>query len=104
MTGIAKSPVKIARSALDVARRSGPEFEPRRGPKRFTNHQLFALLVLRQFFRTDYRGIVAIVADSTELRRELGLSRLPHYSTLCYAEQRFEKKGLSSASSLEAFC
>jgi len=104
MTEIAKSPVKVARSALDVARRSGPEFEPRRGPKTFTNHQLFALLVLRQFFRTDYRGIVAIVADSSELRRELGLTKLPHYSTLCYAEQRLEKRGLLSDCSLEAFC
>jgi hypothetical protein len=104
MTSIAKSPVKVARSALAVARRSGPEFEPRRGPRKFSNHQLFALLVLRQFFRTDYRGIIAIVADSTELRRELGLTRLPHYSTLCYAEQRLEKKGLSSVSSPEVFC
>jgi hypothetical protein len=104
MTISAKSPLKVARTALEVARRGGPAFDLRRGPKRFSNHQLFALLVLRQFFKTDYRGIVAIVADSTELQRELGLDRLPHYSTLCYAEQRFEKGGTLNFSWPEAFC
>lgn len=102
MTDTTKSPVSVVRSALAVARRSVPEFDPRRGPKRFNNHQIFGLLVLRQFFRTDYRGIVAIVGDSAELQQELGLNRLPHYSTLCYAEQRFEKRGLSSTSLAEA--
>jgi hypothetical protein len=58
-----------ARSALAVARRSGPEFEPRRGPRKFTNHQLFALLVLRQFFRTDCRGIKVM------LRRNISSTR-----------------------------
>jgi hypothetical protein len=76
---------------------------PRRGPRRFTDHQLSAPLLLRQFFRTDYHGIVAIVAYSTELQIELVLRRLPHYSTLCCAEQRLEKRGPLSGFSREAF-
>lgn len=96
MASMSKSPVAVARGALKVAQQSFPQFPERRGPKRYNDHQLFALLTLRQFFRTDYRGVVAIVQDSAELRKVLNLKRLPHYSTLCYAEQRFAKRGLSS--------
>lgn len=91
-----KSPVQVVLNALNVAKATVPAFERRRGPKKFTNHQLFALLVLREFFHADYRGIVAIVDDSSELKGALGLKTLPHYSTLCLAEQRFVKKGLLS--------
>ena len=57
-------------------------------PKRYTQHQLFAILVLRQFFKTDYRGIVVLLDEWSELRSTLGLKQMPNYSTLCYAEQR----------------
>jgi hypothetical protein len=50
--------------------------------------QLFALLVLRQFLRTDYRGVVALVAEWAKLRRTLGLTKVPHYSTLAHAARR----------------
>lgn len=99
---MSKSPLGVARAALSIARDSGPAFEKRRGPRRFNNHQLFVLLVLRQFFRTDYRGIIAIIEDSAELRRILELQSVPHYSTLCYAEQRFAKKGALSEALLRA--
>lgn len=99
---MSKSPVRVARAALEVARKSGPEFERRRGPRRFNNHQLFAMLVLRQFFRTDYRGIVAIIEDSVDLRDVLDLPSIPHYSTLCYAERRLAKKGALSEALLRA--
>jgi hypothetical protein len=61
-------------------------------PQRFTQAQLFACLVLRQFFRTDYRGLVALLEDFPELRRALKLKCLPHYSTLCYAQHRLMRK------------
>jgi hypothetical protein len=68
-----------------------------KSPKKFTQAQLFAILVLRQFFKTDYRGIVMILSDMSDLRDALGLGQVPHYSTLCYAEQRLLKKGPSKA-------
>ena len=37
------------------------------------------------------------------LREALGLERVPHYSTLCYAERRLLKKGALLASSTSAF-
>ena len=61
--------------------------------KDFTAHQLFAVLALKTFFRTDYRGVAQLLADFAELRGELGLAKVPHYSTLCYAAARLLKKG-----------
>lgn len=105
---MSKSPNDVARHALAAARDSLPAYSDKHSPKLYTQHQLFAISVLRQFFRTDLRGIVAILRDSSDLRIVLGLKRVPHYSTLSYAEQRFFKGGLrapahgrGSAGSLE---
>ena len=93
-----RSPVALARMALKAAHRSLPAFSSRFSRRDYTQHQLFAILVLRQFFRTDYRGIVQMLEDLPDLRRRLKLKKVPHYSTLCYAERRLLKKGLSIAS------
>ena len=90
---MSKSPKQVALSALDVARGSLPAYSDAHSPKTFTQHQLFAIATLRKFFRVDYRGIVAILLDSSDLRRALGLKKVPHFSTLCYAEQRLFKGG-----------
>jgi hypothetical protein len=91
---MSKSPNDVARHALAVARDSLPAFSDKHSPQLYTQHQLFAISVLRQFFRTDLRGIVAILNDSSDLRRVLQLKRVPHYSTLSYAEQRLFKGGV----------
>jgi hypothetical protein len=93
-----KSPRALAREALRVARESLPAYSSRRSRKDYTQHQLFAVLALKAFFKTDYRGVVKLLEDFAELRQELGLSEVPHYSTLCYAAGRI-KKGSSPCSS-----
>jgi hypothetical protein len=90
---MSKSPNAVAAQAYEVAKRSLPSYSATHSPKLYTQHQLFAVLVLRQFFKTDLRGVVAILEDSTDLRKVLGLRRVPHYSTLSYAEKRFLKGG-----------
>jgi hypothetical protein len=92
-----KSPMRLAREALEVGQQGLPAYSAAKSPQKFTQPQLFAILVLRQFFKTDYRGIVELLADMSDLRETLGLKRVPHYSTLCYAEQRLLKKGSSKA-------
>src|SRR5438105_3146299 len=54
----------------------------------FTQAQRFALLALKTFFKTDYRGIVAIVRDWPQLQKDLGLAKLPDHTTLWYAQRR----------------
>jgi hypothetical protein len=96
MRSMTKSPVALAREALEVAQSALPLYSSIFSRKDYTQHQLFALLVLRQFFRTDYRGVVRLLHDFSDLREALYLENVPHYSTLCYAEQRLLKKGLST--------
>jgi hypothetical protein len=97
MRAMTQSPVALAREALRAGRAGLEPYSSRFSRKDFTQPQLFAILVLRQFFKTDYRGIIQMLQDFSDLRSALGLKKVPHYSTLCYAEERLLKKGLSPA-------
>jgi hypothetical protein len=94
-----KSPRAVAREALRLAQEAMPAYGSKYSRKDFTQHQLFALLALKTFCKTDYRGAMQLLEDFAELRDDLGLDKVPHYSTLCYAAKRLLKKGSSSCSS-----
>ena len=98
-----KSPVALAREALRIAQDALPSYSHRFSPKTFTQQQWFVILVLRQFFKTDYRGVVQLLHDFADLRQVLKLKKVPHYSTLCYAEKRLGKKGRLIDSSMPFF-
>jgi len=93
MSKMTKDPIALAQAALEVGKAALPPYSHRNSPHKFTQAQLFALLVLREFFRLDYRSLVAWLERWSDLRTALGLEGLPHYSTLCYAEDRLLKKG-----------
>ena len=88
-----KSPRSVAREALGLAREALPAYSSKYSRKDYTQHQLFAVLALKTFLKTDYRGVVAFLDDFAELRTDLGLKKVPDHSTLCYAEQRLLKGG-----------
>ena len=88
MSTTTKSPKKAALAALDIAIKTLPTYAHRFSPKKFTLPQLFTCLVLKQFFKTDYRGIAAILADSPNLVSIIGLKTIPHYTTFQKAAQR----------------
>ena len=92
MRSLTKSPVAFAKTALEVGKRSLALYGHRNSPHKFTQPQLFAMLALRDFLRQDYRGLVALITEWRELRDALELEEVPHYSTLCYAEQKLLKK------------
>ena len=92
-----KSPRAVAQEALRLAKEALPAYSSAKSRKDFTTHQLFAVLALKTFFKTDYRGIAQLLTDFADLRDDLGLKKVPHYSTLCYAAARLLKKGRSSA-------
>jgi hypothetical protein len=93
-----KSPRAVAREALRLAEKAMPAYSSKYSRKDFTQHQLFAVLALKTFLKTDYRGVVAHLADFAELRQDLGLPKPPDHSTLCYAAKRLLKRGTSSSS------
>jgi len=89
-----KSPVALAQAALAAAADALPAYSSKFSRKDFTQHQLFALLALREFLRTDYRGLEALLRDWSDLRQALGLTKVPDHSTLQKAAVRLlEKKG-----------
>jgi hypothetical protein len=88
MSFTSKSPVSVAREALYAAERSLPLYAHKYSPRKFTQPQLFACLVLKTFFKTDYRGITIYLEDLPDLTRTLGLSAVPHYTTLQKASRR----------------
>ncbi|KKM11148.1 hypothetical protein LCGC14_1721290 [marine sediment metagenome] len=61
MSTTSKSPRKVALVALDIGREALPRYSHLCSPKKFTQPQLFACLVLKEFFRTDYRGIMGML-------------------------------------------
>src|SRR4051812_24936640 len=89
-----KSPLRLAQTALATAQQALPPYSSKFSRKDFTQPQLFALLVLRQFLKQDYRGLEELLRDWSDLRQALGLAKVPDHSTLQKAEQRLlEKKG-----------
>jgi Transposase DDE domain len=83
-----KSPRAVLLAALATAERALPRYSHRNSPKTFTQQQLFACLVLKNFLKADYRGVVAHLADCPSLAETLGLARVPHYTTLQKAARR----------------
>ncbi len=88
-----KAPVALPRKAIRTAKAALPDYSSIHSRHDFTQHQLFAILVLRQFLKTHYRGIIQMLYDFSDVRKILGLKKVPHYSTLCYAEKRLLRKG-----------
>jgi hypothetical protein len=94
-----RSPVALARKALQVTRQAVPAYSSKYSKKDFTQHQLLAILALEQFFKTDDRGIVELLHDLSDLRDTLELKKVPHHTTLFHARQRLAKKGALAACS-----
>jgi hypothetical protein len=83
-----KSPQAVVLAALSAARLALPAYSHACSPKKFTQHQLFACLALKNFLKTDYRGVVAHLADHPTLVETLDLVDVPHFTTLEKAAKR----------------
>jgi len=71
-----------------IAKSTLPKYAHRFSPQKFTQPQLFVCLALKIFFKTDYRGIAAILADSENLCKTFGITAIPHFTTLQKASKR----------------
>src|SRR3954452_8050289 len=90
-----KSALAVARQALAAARGALPAYASKNSRKDYTQHQLVALLAVRAFLKTDYRGAEQLARDWSDLRAAVGLGpRVPDHTTLKRAADRLlEKKG-----------
>jgi hypothetical protein len=83
-----KSPRRVLRVAYEAACRAVPEYAHKFSPKKFTQPQLLACLVLKEFARLDYRGLAEHLSDHPDLGALIGLKAVPHYTTFQKAAVR----------------
>jgi hypothetical protein len=88
MSTLSKSPLSVARAALAVATKVLRPYAHKFSPKLYTQPQLFVCLVLKTFFKTDYRGLTKLLQDLPPLRQTIGLRGVPHFTTLQKASRR----------------
>ncbi len=94
MSRTSKSPSAVARAAYEAGQKALPKYAHQFSRRDFTCAQLFAVLVLRKFFKLDYRGTIAFLAEWQELCDILEFhEKLPHFTT----PQKAEKKLLADA-------
>jgi hypothetical protein len=74
--------------AYEAACRAVPAHAHKFSPKKFTQPQLLACLVLKEFSRLDYRGLAEHLTDHPDLGSSIGLKVVPHFTTFQKAAQR----------------
>lgn len=85
------SALLVAREALKLGQDAFHPFAHRFSPQKFTQPQHFAILVLRQLLKQDFRTLAQTLRENSDLRAALELSRVPHFTTLEKAEKRLLK-------------
>lgn len=91
MTQTTKSPRMVLAAAFKIAKQSLPAYAHRCSPRKFTQHQLFACLVLQQFLKLDYRKLQAFLLDTPCLTAVIELNTIPHFTTFQKAASRLLK-------------
>ena len=86
-----KSPRRALQVAYEAACQALPAHRHKFSPRKFTQPQLMACLVLKEFARLDYRGLAAHLADHPDLGRMIDLKVIPHYTTFQKAAARLLK-------------
>ena len=92
-----KSTLTVARMALRAARDSLPDHAKAKSPRKFTQPQLMACLVIKEFLKLDYRSTRILLMEWSDLRRVIGLTKVPHFTTLCAAAKRLLGKAKADA-------
>ena len=78
----------IAVVDYDLAIKSLPQYAHRYSPRKFTQPQRFACLVLQQFMKLDDRNLQAFLVDAPDLAAAVGLQKIPHFTTFQKAASR----------------
>src|SRR4051794_37027846 len=77
-----RSPRTVMRVAYHLARRLLPEHSCKFSRHDFTLAQLFACLVVREFFALSFRRAEALLNDSPQWLADIGLAKTPDHNTL----------------------
>ena len=83
-----KSPRQVLFIAWQIGSSTLRRYAHRFSPKKFTQPQLFACLILKEFLKLDYRGLEELLKDTPQLQSTIGLRTVPHFTTFHKASQR----------------
>lgn len=88
MSTTAKSPKRVLAVAYQVGCSALRDYAHKFSPKKFTQPQLFACLVLKEFLQLDYRKLAALLCDCVDLTATIDLKSVPHFTTFQKAADR----------------
>ena len=89
--------VPFAHLALEVAAAVLPPYRTRFSKHQFTQPQLLAVLCLMRYEDWTYREVEVRLREHSELRRALGLRRVPDHTTLYRFLRRLESGTIEEA-------
>lgn len=74
--------LKFAEVCLGVVRKKMPKYSSKYSRKDYTQHQLMTLVCLMRKYKPKYRDFIELVEVMNDLLEFLGLSKIPHWTTL----------------------
>jgi len=83
-----KSPRRVLEYAYLIGQLVLPEYSHSNSRKDYSQPQLFACLVLKEFLQLDYRKLAGLLQDARELAGAIHLRTVPHFTTFQKAAAR----------------
>jgi len=74
-----KSTLTVERMALETAKKAVPYYSHIKSPRKFTQPQLLACLIVKELRGLDYRGVHVILSEWAVLRQIFGLRHTPNF-------------------------
>ena len=75
--------LKFVDTALAVSGKSHlPIYSCKYSKRKYTQHQLLTLILLKEYLNVDYRSIVELVELMDVLKLRIGIKQVPHFTTL----------------------
>ena len=88
MSSTTKSPRRVLEFAHAIGVGALAKYSHKFSPQKFTQPQLFACWVLKEFLRLDYRKLAALLHDAPELGATIEFQSVPHLTTYQKAADR----------------
>lgn len=77
-----------------IAKQSLPDYSNKYSMQRFTQPQVMACLLLREYLKLDLRALEDLIACNPKFRSVLKLKKIPDYSTFCRHMNRIPMKAM----------
>ena len=91
--------ISFLTATMNAIRESNiPLYSSKFSRKDYNQHQLLALLVFKEYLGVRYREIIELIEVMDAIQILLGITRIPHFTTLCKFSSRISSTALSQVS------